>query len=275
MKKILFAALALIVVMASCIKDEPYTGITISGLSYSPTAMTEVNEVTVTAVIASFYTITEASLCYTLNDAEEVKTVNMTMAEDNKGYSAVIPAYPNDTKVVFWVKAASEKMQVTSENKEYIVGAVPPDYSVIVLNELNGDQKVIEIYNQGDYDLPLKGMTIKKNETDIIWTASENVIAPAHDYLLLISNKNDVSAVDPDYVFSGGLSPKKTLKIELFMPDGSSRDVFTRGDGLWDESATDVGDKSFSRVPDAGEWKLTEATLGAANPETGDDIPQD
>ena len=274
MKKILFAALALIVVMASCVKDEPYNGITISGISYSPTAMTEVNDVTVTATITSFYAITEATLCYTLNDAEEVQTVNMLSSEGSDVYSAVIPAQPDSTKVVFYVKAASEKMQVTSEPKDYVVGETLPDFNTIVLNELNGDQKMIEIYNQGDYALPLKGMTLKKNDETVIWTASEAVVAPAHGYVLLISDKNDVSAVDPAYVFSGGLSPKKTIKIELFLPDGSTRDVFTRGDGLWDQSATDVGEKSFSRVPDAGEWKLTDPTLGEANPtEGGEDIP--
>lgn len=275
MKKILFAALALLVVMASCVKDEPYYGITISGLSYNPTAMTDVNDVTVTADIASFYDF-KATLCYTLNEVEKINEVPMTLDNATKLYTAVIPAQPNDTKVVFFVKAVSEKMEVKSESKDYTVGAVLPDYSVIVLNELNGDQKFIEVYNQGEYDLPLNGMTIKKDDDKIIWTGTEAVVAPAHGYVVLVSDKND--GVDPDdpFTFAGGLSPKKTLKIELIMPDGSIRDVFTRGtDENWGTTITDVSPNSYARIPDGGEWKLTEPTPGAANPATGDPIPQD
>ena len=174
------------------------------------------------------------------------------------------------------MKAASEKMEVTSSPRDYTVGDVLPDYSVIVLNELNGDQKKIEIYNQGDFDLPLKGMFIQKDDDAVIWTADETVIAPTHGYLVLISNKNDVSEIDPALVFDGGLSGKKTLKIELFMPDGSSRDVFTRGTtGLWGQDISNVGEKSFARTPDGGDWKLTDPTLGEANPAEGEDIPQE
>ena len=162
MKKILFAALALLVVMASCVKDDPYYGITVSGLSFTPQAMTDVNDVTVTANVASFYDV-KATLCYTLNEAEKINEVPMVLDEATKLYTAVIPAQPNDTKVVFFVKAVSEKMEVTSESKDYTVGAVPPDFSVIVLNELNGTDKFIELYNMGDADLPLRGMYIEKD----------------------------------------------------------------------------------------------------------------
>ena len=277
MKKLLFAALALIVTMASCVKDEQYTGITISDPVYSPVAMTEVNDVTVTTTITSFYELKEVVLCYTLNDADKVNTVAMTLDKATKAYSAIIPAQPDGTKVAFYVKATSEKMEVKTEEKSYKVGDVLPDYSVIVLNELNGDQKYIEIYNKGDMDLPLKGMSIKKNDETTIWTADETVVVPAQGYLVLISDKNDVTGIDPAIVFAGGLSPKKSLKIELFMPDGSSRDVYKRGaSGLWDQSIADVGDKSFSRTPDGADaWKLTVATKGKPNPATGDEIPQD
>lgn len=280
MKKILFAALALLVVMASCVKDEPYYGITISGISYTPKAMTDVNDVTVTANIASFYDM-KATLYYTLNEDERINEVPMTLDEATKLYTAVIPAQPNDTKVVFFVKAVSEKMVVTSESKDYTVGAVPPDYSVLVLNELNGTDKFIELYNMGDMDLPLRGMYIEKDAKKIVWTANENVIAPAHGLLLLYSvdvcgEGDPHEGYDENLIFDSGLSPKKTLKIELFMPDGETRDLFTRGtDENWGTTITDVTPNSYSRTPDGGEWKLTEPTPGTANPATGDPIPQD
>lgn len=282
MKKILFAAIALIVAMTSCVKDEPYTGITISDLSFTPSAVMFIDSVTVTASISSFYTITEADLVYTLNDADTTCKVVMTMDENTKLYSGVIPAYPDSTKVAFFVKAVSEKMEVVSETKNYTVGETPLNYDVIMLNELNGDTKFIEIYNNGDVNLPLVGMTIKKDEKKIVWTADATVIAPAHGYLVLYS-EDVVAEGEAQYgypeslVFSSGLSGKKTLKIELFEPDGKLRDEYVRGTtGVWGTEITNVKEKSFSRTPDGGkEWKLTEATAGAANPETGDEIPQE
>lgn len=279
MKKILFAVLALVVVMASCVKDEPYNGISIS-LSYAPTAMTDINDVTVTATIASFYDVT-ATLFYSLNDDEKENEVPMVYNEASKVYTAVIPAQPNDTKVVFYVKAVSEKMETISDSKDYTVGAVPPDYSTIVLNELNGDTKFIEIYNMGEMDLPLKGMYLYKDEKKVIWTADATVVAPAHGYILLYSDdvtgENGAQAgYSESLTFAGGLSPKKTLKMELFMPDGTSRDVYIRGtENVWGTTITDVKPKSFARTPDGGDWKLVDPTPGAANPETGEDIPQD
>lgn len=279
MKKIVFAALALLVMMASCVKDEPYYGITISSVSYAPQAMTDLNDVTVTAAIASFYEV-KATLCYILNESEQINEVAMTQ-DATKAFTAVIPAQPNDTKVVFYVKAVSEKMEVTSEKKDYTVGAVPPDYSSLVLNELNGGYKLIELYNSGDMDLPLRGMYIQKDEDKIIWTGDESLMAPAHSVLLLYSK--DVTGEGDEHegypenlIFNSGLSSKKTLKIEIFMPDGTSRDVFTRGtDGVWGTNISDVGNSSFSRTPNGGDWKLTEATPGEDNPATGDPIPQD
>ena len=186
MKKLLFAAMALVVVMASCVKDEPYTGITISDLSFTPSSVMFIDSVTVTASISSFYTITEADLVYTLDDADSSYKVVMTKDENTKLYSGVIPAYPDSTKVAFFVKAVSEKMEVVSETKNYTVGEIPLDYSKIMLNELNGDTKFIEIYNQGDVNLPLKGMYLIKDEKpEIIWTADATIIAPAHGYVVL------------------------------------------------------------------------------------------
>jgi hypothetical protein len=274
MKKILFSAFALIIVMVSCVKDEPYPGISID-LSYAPDVITELDDVTVSASIASFYSITEAVLYYTIDDSDEIKSVNMTKEDDGKSFSAIIPAQPDKTKVDFYVKATSEKMQATSATMGYKVGD-NVDYSVIVLNELNGDQKFIEVYNQGEYDLPLKGMTIKKDDDKTIWTGTEVVVAPAYGYVVLVSDKND--GVDPDdpFTFAGGLSAKKTLKIELIMPDGSIRDVFTRGNtGLWGQDISNVAPQSYARTPDAGDWKLADPTPGEANPAEGEDIPQE
>ncbi len=436
MKKILFVALALIVGLASCVKDEKYQGINITSVSYTPTDVTENTNVTVKAVITSFETFT-ATLYY--KDANlvdgKMEALEMTPANERDTYVAVIPAMPTDTKVVFYVKAANDKAEAVSAEMDYTVGAVivdysvlrlnelngndkfieiynagaeainmagcyiekdgeqnwlgaadvnieaggylllysedvmadhlevgenyifhsglsakknvriqlftpagqsiddfnlvdiqmtapasysrnadgkwyhadatpgaenvegtelvegleggdapepptpEPDYANIVLNELNGDTKFIEIYNMGDLDLPLEGMYIcKDGGTDATWTADATVVAPAHGYVLLYSE--DVQLDHPEQpeslIFHSGLSGKKTLRMALYMPDGTERDVYERGTtGEWGQTITNVGEKSFARTPDGGEWKLADATPNAANPAEGEDIPQD
>ena len=154
------------------------------------------------------------------------------------------------------------------------------DYSKLVLNELNGNQKCIELYNSGTVDLPVENMTMYKdaNDTIPIWTGAANMVVPAGGYVVLYGGDDpatDHPDIDPIYYFYSGLSPRKVVRIDLFMPDGTLRDEFIRGHGEWGDKITDVKEKSFSRTPDGGEWKLTDPTLGSANPETGDDIPQE
>ena len=439
MKKIMFVALALLMGLASCVKDKQYPGINIANVSYAPTAVQATDDVTVTATITSFKDFT-AKLVYVIN--EESKELAMKAAEDV--YTAVIPAQPNGTKVSFYVQAMNGEVTAASPAMEYEVGAVAIDYSVlrlnelngndkfieiynagadainlngvyiekdgaqnwigdntvkidagaylvlysedvvanhpdvpeslifhsglsakknvriqmftpagasiddfnltaielngeaygyasnqapasysrnadgnwyyadatpgavnvdganivlgleggdvpptpeqpdytnIVLNELNGNDKFIEIYNKGNLDLSLEGMTIMKDDyvAGATWTADATVVVPAHGYVLLYSA--DVAIDHPEQpenlFFNSGLSAKKTVRITLFMPDGSVRDEFTRGTtGEWGLTISAV-DGSYARTPDGGDWKLAEATPGAANPATGDDIPQE
>lgn len=440
MKKIMFVALALLVGLASCVKDKQYPGINISNVSYAPTAVQAADDVTVTATITSFKDFT-AKLVYTIGD--ENKELAMTAAEGNL-FNAIIPAQPDGTKVSFYVQAMNGEVTAASPVMEYEVGAVAIDYSVlrlnelngndkfieiynagadainlngvyiekdgvqnwigdntvkidagaylvlysedvvadhpdvpeslifhsglsakknvriqlftpagasiddfnltaielngeaygyasnqapasysrnadgnwyyadatpgamnvdganivlgleggdvpptpeqpdytnIVLNELNGTDKFIEIYNKGNLDLSLEGMTIMKDDyvAGATWTADATVVVPAHGYVLLYSA--DVAIDHPEQpenlFFNSGLSAKKTVRITLFMPDGSVRDEFTRGTtGEWGQTISFV-DGSYARTPDGGDWKLAEATPGAANPATGDDIPQE
>ena len=443
MKKIMFVALALLMGLASCVKDKQYPGITISNVTYNPTAVQEDDEVTVTATITSFQKILEAKVVYTI-DGESL-ALAMTEGTDNL-YKAVIPAFADGTKVSFYVEADNNEVTAASPVMEYTVGAVAVDYSVLrlnelngndkfieiynagadainlngvyiekdgaqnwladntvkidaggyvllysedvtiegaaqagypesltfhsglsakknvriqlftpagvsiddfnltnieandpayipapasysrnadgkwyyadatpgavnvdgtvallgleggvtpepptpeepdytnlVLNELNGDTKFIEIYNKGNLDLSMEGMFITKDgvEDDIKWTGDATIVVPAHGYVVLYSA--DVAADHPELgenmFFNSGLSAKKTVRIALYMADGTERDVFTRGTtGEWGQTISNVAPKSYARTPDGGDWKLTEATPGTANPVTGDDIPQE
>ena len=440
MKKIMFVALTLLMGLASCVKDKQYPGITISNVSYTPTAVQDGDDVTVTATITSFNEFT-AKLVYGHTDENgemldaPLVTVEMVTGAEKDVYSAVIPGFPDGTKVGFYVLAEGT-LVAQSPAMEYTVGAVAIDYTVLrlnelngndkfieifntgadpinlngvyiekdgsqnwladntvkidaggylllysedvqadmpdypeslifhsglsakknvriqlftpagvsiddfnlveieqndpayipapasysrnadgswyyadatpgavnvdgevqvmgleggpegpnynnlVLNELNGDTKFIEFYNKGNLDLSMEGMFITKdgNEEDIKWTGDATHVVPAHGYLVLysIDTQADHPELGDNMFFNSGLSAKKTIRIALYMADGSERDIFTRGStGEWGQTISNVAPQSYARTPDGGDWKLADPTPGEANPAEGDEIPQD
>jgi hypothetical protein len=261
MKKILFAALALIVMMASCVKDPMYPGITISNVKYTPTAVQAGEDVTVTAEITSFKGCV-ASLWYTINE-ERIHEVPMVEGTDNL-FKGVIPGQPNDTKVAFYIVALGE-LEATSPAMEYVVGAVAVDYSVLRLNELNGNDKFIEIYNTSDEPINLNGVYIEKDGAQN-WLGDNTVSIEAGGYVLLYSE--DVALDHPDVseslIFHSGLSAKKNVRIQLFSPAGVSIDDFNLVDIDANDPAYIPAPGSYSRNAD-GNWYYADATPGAAN----------
>ena len=264
MKKILFAALALIVMMASCVKDPQYPGITISNMSYSPTAVQADVPVTVMATITSFYDFT-ATLYYTVDDGK-YKEVDMIPANEKDVYGAVIPGQPNDAKVTFHIVASGE-MTTTSPEMEYTVGAVAVDYSVLRLNELNGNDKFIEIYNAGTEAINLNGVYIEKDDAQN-WIGDNTVKIEAGAYLVLYSE--DVVADHPDVpealIFHSGLSAKKNVRIQLFTPAGETIDDFNLTNIDANDPAYIPAPGSYSRNAD-GNWYYADATPGKVNME--------
>ena len=445
MKKIMFVALALILGLTACVKDKQYPGITIANVSFSPTAVQDYDDVTVSATISCFSDFT-AKLVYIINESsEEVEMIG------NEGvYTAVIPAQPDGTTVKFYVEASNSDFTKTSATTEYTVGAAVIDYSGLrlnelngqdhkkfieifnngmeainmrgvtiykdteklvwtgkaevvvepgaylvlysedvildhpeidttyyifhsglsakknvrielktpagddiddfnltqielngeaygysgnqapdsysrnangdwyysdatpnaenidganpvlgleggvtppptptpdihdlILNELNGDTKFIEIYNKGDFDLVLEGLYIEKDDKDApIWIGDGTITVPAHGYVVLYSE--DVVADHPElegtnYIFGSGLSGKKAIRIALFLANGEQLDIFTRcpDGGTWGDAMSNVGAKSYARTPDAGDWKLADPTPGESNPAEGEEIPME
>ena len=260
MKKIMFVALALLMGLASCVKDKQYPGINISNVSYAPTAVQATDDVTVTATITSFKDFT-AKLVYVIN--EESKELAMTAAEDV--YTAVIPAQPDGTKVSFCVQAMNGEVTAVSPTMEYEVGAVAIDYSKLRLNELNGNDKFIEIYNAGAEAINLNGVYIEKDDAQN-WIGDNTVKIEAGAYLVLYSE--DVVADHPDVpealIFHSGLSAKKNVRIQLFTPAGVSIDDFNLTNIDANDPAYIPAPASYSRNAD-GKWYYADATPGAVN----------
>ena len=267
MKKILFVALALVFGLVSCVKDKPYPGITITNVKYSPIAVQATTNVTVSATITCFNDFT-AKLVYTINGNSN--EVTMTAGDP---YTAVIPAQPDGTTVVFYIEASNEDFSTKSDVKEYTVGAVQIDYSVLRLNELNGNDKFIEIYNTGTDAINLNGVYIVKDGTNTNWTADANVNIEAGGYVLLYSEDVTIAGgpqegYPENLTFHSGLSAKKNVRIQLFTPAGESIDDFNLTNiDLNGEAYGYPGNQapaSYSRNANT-DWYYADATPGAAN----------
>lgn len=266
MKKIaLFSALALILAgFASCVEDKVYGVATISDIK-NTVAYTEEDAVTVTTKVAALVEITGVELKYKTGSEAE-KSVNMTGSKGE--YSGVIPSAPVGTKVVYHIEASTDGNTVSSPEVSYTVGEVPIDYTGLALNELNGNDKFIEIYNKGNEEIRVKGISIQKDGKDV-WTAPSAVLKPG-EFILLYSTDvlADHGEHPTDYFFDSGLSAKKAVKVELFDPKGNSLDCFNLVNFVKKASA------SYSRVPDGtGAWYFTSATPAAKNAnETADKV---
>ena len=261
----MFVALALLMGLASCVKDKQYPGINISNVSYAPTAVQADDDVTVTATITSFKVFT-AKLVYAVGEAEKAIELAMTAGADNL-YTAVIPAQPDGTKVKFHIEAMNGEATAVSPDMEYEVGAVAIDYTTLRLNELNGNDKFIEIFNAGADPINLNGVYIEKDGSQN-WLADNTVRIEAGGYLLLYSE--DVQADMPDYpeslIFHSGLSAKKNVRIQLFTPAGVSIDDFNLTNIDANDPAYIPAPASYSRNAD-GNWYYADATPGVVNVE--------
>ena len=146
----------------------------------------------------------------------------------------------------------------------------PVDTDEIVLNEINGNgRKFIELYNAGATTVSLTGWTVQKDES-VVWTGTSESIA-AGAYLVLYSNKNKGADDNPEgaVTFTGGLSAKKNVKVDLYNASAVLKDSFVRGikgSGWGDITLTENTENSFSRVPNGtGGWVYAAATVGEEN----------
>ncbi len=257
---LLAAAVALLT--TSCVKDKVY-GIPVIADVQNTVALTAESTVTVTANITSLAgEITAATLTYTA--LEESKTIDMRPS-NGSSWAAVIPAFEMGVKVTYFIEAEAESGEKgRSGDFNYTVGENPIDYSSLVLNELNGNDKFIEIYNGSGNEINITGIQIFKDDKSV-WTCDERSLASGA-YLLLYSE--DVTAAggaqegyDEALVFHSGLSAKKAVRVYMTKPDGVTilDDFnFARHDGTKYAG-------SYGRNADGDWYNQTTSTPGAAN----------
>ena len=155
----------------------------------------------------------------------------------------------------------------------------------VVLNELSGADKFIELYNTTDKEISLEGVYLVKYDSSkeggksTTWTGAKGMTIAAKGYVVLESSDLSDPAEDGDpayayesanHVFKGGLSGKKNVFIELYNANDEKLSEFKRGDegAGWNQVSGFNNDKkhTFSRVPNGtGDWAYADPTKGAEN----------
>ena len=275
MKKIQLAFMLLaVVLLASCVKDNVYEGPSkIDAVSMSPEAPTSFDDVVVTVTVSGLQAVKTA----TLNYKAGTTSGSLPMAGSGNTYTAAIPAQPDGTKVTYTVTVVNEAGYTTvSPEKEFTVGDKPSDFTKLVLNELYGAadadaDKFIELYNNGDDPIKLKGVVIKKDEEET-WRGLEGEVIMGHSFFTIVGAKGTTPRG-----FSSGFSSKKSVLVEIYDPNNNLVDKFQRGEkeDAWGNQSLAKVSGSWSRCPNGtGKCMITDTpTLGAKNPDTGTEDP--
>ncbi len=174
------------------------------------------------------------------------------------------------------------------------VGQTPEPVKGVVLNELSGADKYIELYNTTDKEVSLEGLKLVKYDSSkeggksTTWTGKAGMKIAAKGFVVLESSdlSDPVEDGDPNYayesqnhIFKGGLSGKKNVFIELVDTEDKVLDTFKRGDegAGWNQVGGFNNDKqhTFSRVPNGtGDFVYADPTKGTANGAKVADIEQ-
>jgi len=146
------------------------------------------------------------------------------------------------------------------------------DYSPLIVNEIDGNFKFVEIYNSGTKDIPMKGVKLDRNNGASSWTGTDTDVMPAGSYRLVAFNAATTEvtsspAYNASWVVSSGISANQGLIIVLKDPNGNIISGFQRGDasnlGVSSSVSTNTS-ASYSRMSD-GTWAYATQTPGAAN----------
>ena len=158
----------------------------------------------------------------------------------------------------------------------------PIDYSPLILNEISGEHKFVEIYNSGTEDISLRGVKLQRNDGPTggsEWAGTADDVIPAGAYRIFLFN-SFTAGLDQNPAFVGwtvssGISDQQILKVAIVDPQGNPINVFIRGDVPLPSWGTTVSgrerDYSYSRMAD-GTWAYALPTPGEANGEYVMDI---
>ena len=283
--KLAFALIIAALAMTACVEDKVYEGPnTIEAVSIAPDAPTSFDDVVVTAKVSGLLSVTKAVLEYTIDGNNTV----VEMAGDGKTYTATIPAQEDGTKVKYVVIITNEAGYTTTVEKDYTVGDKPSDFTKLVINEVCGaggdGDKYLELYNNGNDPIKLKGVVIKKDEADEVWVGEDGEVIMGHGYFVIAGAKKVLgeggSGPNPRPM-TKGLSAKKNVLMEIYDPNGNLVTKFQRGDAGeegWGNGSSYNGmpytenKLTWSRCPNGtGKFMVAPGSKGSKNPDAGEE----
>jgi len=250
----------------------------ITNFGRSPSSVTPTDKVTVSATVTptTSSVISTVVLKWTLSGTAQ-SDISMTKTSGND-YSAEIPAQTVGSAVTYKVSAANALGETNSTvTQNYTVAAALIDYTKLVLNEVSGNNKFVEIYNSGTVDIPLENVKLQRNDgpsggSEWVGKASDSI--PAGAYRLFLFNNYTPSSLNTNPAYTGwtvgsGISAGQILKVAIVDPSGTPVDVFIRGDTpplSWGSTTgvTQDSTNSYSRM-NATTWAYAAPTPGAAN----------
>ena len=211
---------------------------------------------------------------WTLNDAAQS---NIVMTKNGDVYTATFETQASGSKVEYTLAVTNnENERVELSSRYFVFASGEIGYNNLVINEIDGNGKFVELYNKGTESVPLAGVFLVKNEQTLYWwTGSEDAyIAPQGFYAIaqtLTGNLNPPPNAT-EYTGRNGISTRQNLKFELWSPDGADKlDQFIRTNGgkLGDRIDPDYSADtmySFSRYPDGtGNFGLAVPSCNAPN----------
>lgn len=152
-------------------------------------------------------------------------------------------------------------------------GCTQKPEKALVLNEICGkdfpDNEWIEIYNNSDKEVSLKGVYLLKIDEDgidhVVHRFKNETIKP-HHVLVVQSTMNELRS---------RLSRKKELGVELVGADDKTIDAFYRDDEVG-ERPHPVGG-SYARIPNGtGAWTIVKnASRGEVNPSDAETVDEE
>ena len=150
-------------------------------------------------------------------------------------------------------------------------------YRNLVVNEVSGEHKFVEIYNTGSDEISLNGVKLQRNDGPSAggseWVGTIEDKIPAGAYRIFLFNSYKPANLTDNQAYVGwtvgsGISDQQILKVAIVDPSGNEVSVFIRGDNplpAWGTpGATRNQAHSYSRMGD-GSWAYAVPTPGAEN----------
>lgn len=232
MKKIFSIALLAIAALSfnSCVEDEPYPYASVAAPTFNDGYL-KGQDVIVEAKVSALIDVESVTLKYA-TDGKTFKEVPMKL--DGKTYYGSIPAQADGTEVTFYVVAKTVAGKESESAKaKFVAGKEKVSYKGLVLNELNGSDKFIELYNGSGKDIDLTGVKMYKDAvgdafTGETWVGSMTIKKGEYIVLWTVGTAD----IDEAYIFNSGLSGKKAVRITICDPDGKVIDDFNTSNSV-------------------------------------------